>query len=172
MLQVRRLEALLVNGEAVARGHLARHLEREAERVVKFEGEFPGNARLPVRLQLLGDFRIPRLALVERPVEPRLLGLKVELARRQVLLELRVDVLILLADDLGERDGETGRDAELPREANGAADEAAQNVVRADVPRLHATLRIAQDKRRRAHMIGDNAPSPQGLGRIHGQGCG
>ena len=157
MLAVRLVEALLVDREPVLRRHLAGHLEREAERVVELERGLAGDLALSVGLELLRDLLVHRLALVQGRVEALLLRLEIRAARREIRLELRIDVLVLRADDLRELHRESRRNADHAREADRTADETPEDVVRPDVARLHTALRIAEDERRRAHVIRDDA---------------
>ena len=157
MLAVSFVEALLVHAEASLFGHLKRHLEREAKRIVELERRLAANLRLAMGLELLGHLVEHGLALVERLVEAVLLSLEIGLALREVLLELGIDVGVLLADRLGELDSKALRDAKEAAVSDRTADETAQNVVCAHVAGLHTALRIAEEERGRPHVVGDNA---------------
>ena len=79
-----------------------------------------------------------------------------------VAAQFRVDVAILVDDDLGDlRRGAFGH-ADLHAVAHGAADEAAQHVALIDVGGGHAAV-VADDEGGGAHVVGDDA---EGLGHF------
>ena len=157
MLAISLIKAFLIDNEPRLLGHLKRHLKREAERIVKLERRLTADLSLAVGLELFSDLVKHRLALVERLIKAILLSFEIGLASHEILGELGIDVFILLANRLGELNRKARGNPEESAVAHGAADETAKNVVRADIAGLDAALRIAENERRRTHVIGDDA---------------
>ena len=107
--------------------------------------------------ELLRDLCEHRSTLVERLVEAVLLRLEIALAGCEILGKLGIDVLVLLADHLGQLHGEARCDPQEAAVTDSTADETAENVVRADVAGLDAALRVAEDEGGRTHMVSDDA---------------
>ena len=147
-------EALLIDGEALLRRQLAGHLDRVAIGVVQVERIQTIDHGLVA--QTGDDLGELLLALAQRARKAGLL--KTELFEHEclVLLELRIDLGILVDDDLRDLAGEALAHADAHAVAHGAADQAAQDVALIDIARGHAA-RIAHNEGGGAQVIGDDA---------------
>ena len=149
---------LLDHGQVFRRG--GQLLQRGGDGVgvglVGLQGLEGGPAALHVAVDLLEL----RLTLLQRALEAFLLQLELLQDEPGMALQLRIVVLVLVDDDLGDLAGEALGHAQLHAVAHGAADQAAQHVALIHVGRGHAAV-VADDEGGGAHVIGDDA---DGLG--------
>lgn len=148
------LEARLVHCQAVLFRQLAGHLNRKTIGRVQVE-----------RNHAVDDFVLAHtghgllklaLALTQRAGETSLFQLELLQHEVLVLLEFRIDLGILIDDDLADFGGEALRHTQLHAKTHGTADQAAQHVTLIDVAGADAA-RIAHDEGRGAQMVGHNA---------------
>ena len=66
-------------------------------------------------------------------------------------------MFVLFTNRLGKFHGKALAYAKHTSVANGAADKTPQNVICPDIARLYGSLRIAENKRSRAHVVGDDS---------------
>ncbi len=161
VLAIRLVKPFLVHNKPRLRRHLQRHLKRKTKCVIQLERRLPTNLILPMRLQLLRDLVEHRLALIQRLIEPILLRLQIKPTLRQICRELRIHMIVLLANHLRELHREPGRNPQKPTVPHRTPNQTPQHIIRPNIPRLHPTLRIAQNKRRRPHVVRNNPPRLQ-----------
>ena len=156
----RRVESLLVHGEAVLRENLLCIVERESERIVQLEGILTAQPRLPcspefvlhgckdLHARLVGFVKL----LLFRPddIQDKLL----------LLLELRIAVLRGLDDTLRQRRQERTLNAEFSAVTDRAADDAAEDIAPAIV-RGHDA--VGDHEGHGARMIGADSDRDVGV---------
>ena len=126
-------KALLIDGEALLIGQLDGHLDRVAIGVVEVEGVEAIDDGLLAEAG--DDLRELLLALTQGAGKAGLLELELLKDEGLVLLELRIDLGVLVDDDLRDLAGEALAHADAHAVADGAADQAAQDVALIDVGR-------------------------------------
>ena len=146
----------LVHRDPLLRSHLERQVDREAERVVQLERPVGGQLRGAGRLRLAHRRVEDRGAGRQGAAEGLFLGVRDLADPREVLVDLGVRQLHLVARDRQQLGQRRGVDAEQPHRAHGPAQQAAQHVTASLVARRDA---VADQHQRAADVVGDD-PHP------------
>ena len=150
------VEFLAVHGHAVLGGQFLGELDGESVGIVKLERQAAGHDLLGIFEKVGKHLFELVLALLEGFKELLFLSLQLIHHAGAVFRQLGVRTAELGDDDLRDACQKHAVDAELASVADGAADEAAQDVTGPDVGGADG-LGVAEDEGRRAGVVADNS---------------